>query len=222
MRRRGERDRTTSHAWSERDDAFIHEQYALGTPVLDVADRLGVSVSAVRNRANKIQAVHRRMSRSLEERFWDYVIPEPNSGCFLWEGSVNTKGYGQIRVAQRGRASLRFATHVALELAGRPLPARLHACHTCDVPLCVNADHLFAGTQLDNMNDAHGKGRMKPPPVMCGSANGSARFVEAEISEIRKAFARGMSLQHACERFGIRSLAHAAQIRDRKIWAHVR
>lgn len=87
---------------------------------------------------------------TIRERFFAKVSPEPNSGCWLWDGAIHPKGYGQIRA--NGRTSR--ATHISLELAGRPRPqAGLYACHSCDVPSCVNPDHLYWGTAKQNQAD---------------------------------------------------------------------
>lgn len=207
--------------WTPAEDAQIKHWYDHGVPAQTVADRLGVSISAIRNRAHRIDAVHRRMDRTLAERFYDFVLPEPNSGCWLWTGSVDRKGYGQLRVAQEGTGSLRYATHVALELAGRPISPGLCACHTCDMPACVNPDHLFLGTHQQNIADAKGKGRMVPPPVYRGAAVHNAKFTEQEIAKIKRAFLDGMSLRGACRAFGIKSPTHASYIRSGKVWSHV-
>lgn len=98
--------------------------------------------------------------RSEIETLFAKSIPEPNSGCWLWFGAMDKKGYGQIR---RGRT--RPATHVALEMDGRAVPKGWQACHHCDNPSCVNPQHLFVGTALDNARDAMRKGRNSTPPV---------------------------------------------------------
>ncbi len=103
----------------------------------------------------------RRYGRTLAERFYDYAMPEPNSGCWLWLGSWDRRKYGQLRVDGR----LRYASHVSLGLAGTPVPAGMSACHHCDNPPCVNPGHLFIGTQKDNTRDMMAKGRSKPPPL---------------------------------------------------------
>jgi HNH endonuclease len=92
---------------------------------------------------------------TIAERFDRFTIPEPNSGCLLWLGAVDQHGYGQLRIDGRARP----ATHIALELAGRPVPAGLRACHHCDNPLCANAQHLFVGSQRDNVADMVSKAR---------------------------------------------------------------
>lgn len=95
------------------------------------------------------------MRGSIAERFERSTIPEPNSGCLLWLGSHDHHGYGQMRNGQ----TLFYVSHIALQLAGRPIPKGMWALHRCDNPYCVNADHLFIGTQKDNMADAINKGR---------------------------------------------------------------
>ena len=90
--------------------------------------------------------------RPREERFWPKVEPEPNSGCWLWNGAVDKRGYGRL-----GRT---LAHRISYEIAyGRP-GRGLYVCHTCDVPGCVRPDHLFLGTQSDNIRDAATKGRI--------------------------------------------------------------
>lgn len=78
------------------------------------------------------------------------------SGCLLWIGSKHRDGYGFIS-AKRGGAEL--VHRVAWRLAHGPIPAGLYVCHKCDVPACFNVEHLFLGTQSDNMIDMVRKGR---------------------------------------------------------------
>jgi hypothetical protein len=101
-------------------------------------------------------------------RFWRHVHPEALSGCWLWHGAVTGRGdYGRtILGARKGRT--RPAHRVAYELTRGPIPEGMCVCHACDVPLCVNPEHLFLGTQADNVADMVAKGR-----VAKGIRNGS-------------------------------------------------
>ena len=78
------------------------------------------------------------------------------TGCWIWHGAKDGKGYGQIRIDGKNR----IATHVALELAGHPrTDERPCALHKCDNPACVNPDHLWWGTFRENTRDMMAKGR---------------------------------------------------------------
>jgi HNH endonuclease len=91
-------------------------------------------------------------------KLWqDRLIPEPNSGCWLWDGAVTNDGYGQVRINNRN-----FRVHrLAWEQANGLIPEGLSVLHKCDVPSCCNPDHLFLGTQLDNVTDMRTKRRFK-------------------------------------------------------------
>lgn len=86
------------------------------------------------------------------------AIPEPNSGCFLWLGAMNSNGYGLARIDR--------AMYLAHRLMWTGLhgdPGNLLVLHRCDTPACINPAHLFIGTQTDNMTDCTAKGRNYVP-----------------------------------------------------------
>jgi hypothetical protein len=95
----------------------------------------------------------------LRERFDRLTMPEPNSGCLLWLGKTGTGVRGDNYGMIRDNGVYRQATHVALELANRPLLPGQIALHHCDNGYCVNEVHLFGGTYRDNSLDAVRKGR---------------------------------------------------------------
>lgn len=92
----------------------------------------------------------------LETRFWSKVDRSagPN-GCWPWIASRNDTGYGLFWLRPR----VQRATRVVMALAGNPVPDGDLVCHRCDNPACVNLEHLFVGSYLDNSNDMIAKDR---------------------------------------------------------------
>lgn len=79
----------------------------------------------------------------------------PSGGCWEWQGAIDRDGYGIFSYAGKTARAARMA----LSLSGRPLASGEFACHHCDNPRCVRPDHLFVGTNTDNMRDMVAKGR---------------------------------------------------------------
>jgi hypothetical protein len=92
-------------------------------------------------------------------RFWGHVDKNPGHGpsgsCWMWIGSIDSKGYGSTAIRQKTIAAHR-ASYVHTVGA---IPEGMNLCHKCDNPACVNPDHLFPGTQQDNVTDMMEKGR---------------------------------------------------------------
>lgn len=92
-----------------------------------------------------------RRIRPLADRFWSKV--DRSADCWLWTGARTPTGYGALHGQER------LAPRMAWTLSVGPIPMGLQVLHRCDNPPCVNPDHLWLGTQQDNMADMIAKGR---------------------------------------------------------------
>lgn len=100
--------------------------------------------------------VSKEKVRSVEEKFWDGVSISQTSDCWEWIGPTN-HFYGKIWVAIAQRGVMAHRTSYLLNIG--EIPDGMKVCHRCDNPPCVNPEHLFLGTQLDNVRDMISKGR---------------------------------------------------------------
>ena len=80
-------------------------------------------------------------------------IPEPNSGCWLWEGV----GPEYPRIWLKDQKVQVYAHRLACEVSSGG-PVKNYACHKCNVSLCVNPDHLYDGTPSQNTIDKYRSG----------------------------------------------------------------
>lgn len=150
------------------------------------------------------------IQQSIIQRFQSVISPEPMSGCWLWAACADRLGYGQWRFDGR----IQKAHRVAWQLYRAPIPNGLLVLHRCDVPSCVNPDHLWLGTQADNVADMIAKERQRHDRNPRGEHNGRAKLTESDVQAIRAS----SESQHVCaRRFGVGSTA-IANIRRGKRW----
>jgi hypothetical protein len=151
------------------------------------------------------------MTSPMIVRFMDKVLPEPNSGCWLWTATVNDDGYGHFGVA---RSRPEKAHRVSYRLFKGEIPKGLFVCHKCDVPGCVNPDHLFLGTPKANARDRDQKKR-----TAVGRQNGRAKLTEDLVLSIRS-LSNVSSERQIARLFGIhRSTVNA--VLSGRTWSHV-
>lgn len=93
-------------------------------------------------------------------RFWLWVDKTPglgpNGDCWLWNLAPASGGYGSYSMLGRKYKAHRFSVWIR---EGKEPPEDMVVCHLCDNPICVRPDHLYLGTQLENIADKVAKGR---------------------------------------------------------------
>jgi len=105
-----------------------------------------------------------------------YDIQE--NGCWIWTGGLLRGGYGSFEIKCRPNRECGQAHRVSWRIHCGTIPAGMMVLHRCDVPRCVNPDHLFLGTQKDNMQDMSRKGR-------ASTERHNTKLTETDVAEIR-------------------------------------
>lgn len=148
-------------------------------------------------------------ARPVAEYLWDGV--EQGEGCWLRHQSPHAFGYSTMVI--NGRREL--AHRVSYALAYGPFDPNLHCLHRCDTPACIRPDHLFLGTQADNMADMTTKGRR-----VRGERAGGAKLTTEDVRAIRRRHAQGESQRVLARAYGVHQ-PQISRIVNGTRWAHL-
>jgi hypothetical protein len=143
------------------------------------------------------------------ENFWARV--RKTDSCWLWSGSLNTHGYGQVRL--NGKQEV--VSRVSWRWAYGAIPDGLNVLHHCDTPACVRPDHLFLGSTADNAADMVSKKRHR-----FGSRHPHSKLSEESVAEIRSRGDAGEGFTSISKDFPV-TAENVATICKRRTWRHV-
>lgn len=132
--------------------------------------------------------------------------------CVTGRGYRNRKGY---LVVDRGHLGRVFAHRLAWEETFGSIPDGMQVCHHCDNPPCVNPEHLFLGTNADNVADRVAKGR-----TLKGSAHPNTRLTEEAVADIKARLSRGEGIRPVARLYGI-GFGTVSDIDRGVSWKHV-
>lgn len=118
--------------------------------------------------------------------FYEKIMPEPMSGCWIWTGSIGTHGYGWFKFRGKAETSHR----VSYILHKGEIAKNLMVRHTCDNRWCVNPDHLLSGTSKDNVEDMYRRG-------------GGKKFVKEDVIEIKRMANSGIKVSIIASKMGV-------------------
>lgn len=122
-------------------------------------------------------------------------------GCLEYTGCIQSNGYSRATIRRQSDYGHRHA----FRLAHGEIPDGLDVCHKCDNRRCINPDHLFLGTRLENMQDAVSKGRQAR-----GLNLPQAKLSPEHVDQIVSLAKQGLPYREIAERFGIHRVGAGA------------
>lgn len=168
-----------------------------------IANETQVSVGRVKGQHVRFISGHSlklRVRPPIEQRFWEKVDKKGPNDCWIWIGSKSETGYGKIRYKYKSRGAHRFS----YELHNGPIPTNMCVCHNCpggDNPSCVNPNHLWLGTQGDNVIDMIEKERNY---IIQGEEHYQAHLTNDQARELRRLYEdENKSIESLAHMFGV-------------------
>ncbi len=159
----------------------------------------------------------RRKQKPLSDRIRESVKIDADTGCWIWQKNLTYKGYGLMRIGSTVKKTRRndSAHRVSYQEFVGPIADGLFVLHRCDVRSCCNPEHLFLGTQRDNIQDALQKNRF---PV--GERRSWAKLTDEKVRECRDRREGGESLRSLALECGVSQKAIDMAVK-RQSWRHV-
>lgn len=153
--------------------------------------------------------VNKNGSLILETPCWEWT-----AGCFRHNyGHFVTVTYIDGKRFRKDHSAHRWLW----EFQNGSIPPGKKLCHRCDNSLCVRSDHMFIGSQLDNIRDMDTKGR-RGDSRHFGEKNASAKLTREKVEEIRMLHATGkFTYVELGERYGVSEFAVRSAV-QRKTW----
>lgn len=146
------------------------------------------------------------------------------NSCWEWQGTIRTN-YGSlaVRVDVDGvRKDREIRAHrLSYFIHKGPFDFKLHVCHSCDNPKCVNPDHLFLGTHQENMLDRDSKGRLKGHKGALGEGNAHSKLTEPEVIEIYNLAKSGRGHRSISLNFNNISVQTISHILRKRTWKYL-
>jgi predicted XRE-type DNA-binding protein len=145
------------------------------------------------------------------ERFWKKVNIREFDKCWNWQAGYYSSGYGAFSLKGKNHRAHR----IAWEFTYGSIPQDMYVCHHCDNPGCCNPNHLFLGSQSDNMKD-----RMIKKPNK-GEENGFHKLTEKKVREIKQYLEeKSLSQQQIANIYKVHQ-ATISLIKTGRYWSHV-
>lgn len=162
---------------------------ALVGAILDGNSEEGLALNGIKESTS-------RRCKSLRERFLAGFDRGEHNECWLWKKATHSRaGYGIIKHRRKSLA----ASRVAYYFAWGPIPKGESVLRRCDNPLCVNPEHLFAGSKKEQSRLASAKIRNRPK----GEQNGMARTTRLDVIAMREAHKKGDSITKIARDFNL-------------------
>ena len=170
-----------------------------------------------------------RRTRADHEADFLAKVKTDENGCWIWQGARFPNGYGVMSYFGKARPAHRVSWELAND---REFPAGMYACHSCDNKLCVNPDHIVAGTPAGNVKQAWkarraGKPSGDPSPALTKHerwekfGDRRRKLTEAQVREMKRIRdEEGISYQKIADRFGVTEGAARMAIQGKR-WGHL-
>lgn len=154
--------------------------------------------------------------------------------CWIWIKKIGNSGYGEI--GSDGKSKL--VHRVSYGIFKGEIPKGKHVCHSCDNKKCVNPDHLWIGTQKENIQDAKNKGRLpdqrgrkhteetlkklkfRKRPNKRGEKHHLCKLKENDVLEIRRMLSNGLKQSEISEKYNV-DQSTISSIKINRNWTHV-